>query len=93
MGLNQGGWGESEKRLVGSLAGPRDAGDEEVCLEKRVFYRVISGLHASISVHICDDFLDQSTGLWVSRLPPFSLLSLRAFARTLADHLVDHIWC
>lgn len=41
-GLSQGGWGESEKRLVGSLQGPRDAGDE-VCLEKRVFYRVISG--------------------------------------------------
>ncbi|GAA5871804.1 hypothetical protein JCM16303_000870 [Sporobolomyces ruberrimus] len=71
MGLNQGGWGESEKRLVGSLAGPRDAGDEEVCLEKRVFYRVISGLHASISVHICDDFLDQSTGLWSPNLDCF----------------------
>ena len=40
--MSQGGWGESEKRLVGSLQGPRDAGDE-VCLEKRVFYRVISG--------------------------------------------------
>ena len=41
-GLTAGGWGESEKRLLGSLAGPRDP-DEEVCLEKRVFYRVISG--------------------------------------------------
>ena len=35
-------WGESEKKLMGSLAGPRDGGDE-ICLEKRVFYRVISG--------------------------------------------------
>lgn len=26
---------------------------------------VSSGLHASISVHICDDYLDQSTGQWV----------------------------
>ncbi|BGP17089.1 hypothetical protein JCM10213_006881 [Rhodosporidiobolus nylandii] len=69
-GLAQGGWGESEKRLMGSLAGPRDAGDE-VCLEKRVFYRVISGLHASISVHICDDYLDQKTGEWSPNLPCF----------------------
>lgn len=41
-GLHSGAWGESEKKLFGSLAGPRDAGDE-VCLEKRVFYRVLSG--------------------------------------------------
>jgi len=47
-GLSQGGWGESEKRLVGSLQGPRDAGDE-VCLEKRVFYRVISGASLFLS--------------------------------------------
>lgn len=41
-GLRASGWGDSEKKLLGSLAGPRDGG-EEVCLEKRVFYRVISG--------------------------------------------------
>lgn len=41
-GLAMGGWGEAEKRLMGSLAGPKDP-TEEVCLEKRVFYRVISG--------------------------------------------------
>ncbi|GAA5912698.1 hypothetical protein JCM8208_007734 [Rhodotorula glutinis] len=69
-GLAAGGWGESEKRLLGSLAGPRDP-DEEVCLEKRVFYRVISGLHASISVHICDDYLDQQTGEWAPNLDCF----------------------
>ncbi|GAA5824471.1 hypothetical protein JCM11251_000437 [Rhodosporidiobolus azoricus] len=69
-GLVMGGWGEGEKKLLGSLAGPRDAGDE-VCLEKRVFYRVISGLHASISVHICDDYLNQETGEWAPNLPCF----------------------
>lgn len=36
------GWGAGEKRLMGSLAAPRDGG-EEICLEKRVFYRLISG--------------------------------------------------
>ena len=42
------------------------AQDDEICLEKRVFYRMISGLHASISIHICDEYLNQSTGVWVS---------------------------
>ncbi|KDE06115.1 hypothetical protein MVLG_03532 [Microbotryum lychnidis-dioicae p1A1 Lamole] len=65
-----GGWGENEKKFFGSLAGPRDGGDE-TCLEKRVFYRVISGLHASISIHICDDYLDKSTGQWAPNLQCF----------------------
>lgn len=34
------------------------------CLEKRVFYRVVSGMHASISAHLCWDFMNQSTGEW-----------------------------
>lgn len=38
--------------------------NEEECLEKRVFYRVISGMHASISAHLCYDYLNQSNGLW-----------------------------
>ncbi|KAI6940030.1 endoplasmic oxidoreductin, partial [Hortaea werneckii] len=37
---------------------------EDECLEKRVFYRVISGMHASISTHLCYDHLNQTTGEW-----------------------------
>lgn len=37
---------------------------EDECLEKRVFYRVISGMHASISTHLCWGFLNQTTGQW-----------------------------
>ncbi|KAG6016262.1 endoplasmic oxidoreductin-1 [Claviceps citrina] len=37
---------------------------DDECLEKRVFYRVVSGMHASISTHLCWDFLNQTTGLW-----------------------------
>lgn len=48
-GLNAGSFGENEKKLFGSLAGPRDGGDE-VCLEKRVFYRLISGAWLSSSL-------------------------------------------
>lgn len=41
---------------------------EDECLEKRVFYRVISGMHASISAHLCWDFLNQTTGQWQPNL-------------------------
>ena len=37
---------------------------DDTCLEKRVFHRVISGMHASISTHLCWDYLDQKTGQW-----------------------------
>jgi hypothetical protein len=38
--------------------------NEDECLEKRVFYRVVSGMHASISAHICWETLNQTTGQW-----------------------------
>ncbi|KAL6358961.1 hypothetical protein LRP88_09159 [Fusarium phalaenopsidis] len=37
---------------------------DDECLEKRVFYRVMSGMHASISAHLCYNFLNQTTGDW-----------------------------
>jgi len=37
---------------------------QEQCLEKKVYYKVISGLHASISTHICHEYLNQTTGQW-----------------------------
>ncbi|KDN36974.1 endoplasmic oxidoreductin [Tilletiaria anomala UBC 951] len=57
--------------LMSSLQGPTDPGDSEVCLEKRIFYRIVSGLHASISIHICDEYLDQMTGVWGPNLDCF----------------------
>lgn len=48
--------------------------DDDVCLEKRVFYRMISGLHASISIHICDQHFNQTSGVWVCFLFHFSHL-------------------
>ncbi|KAF8678167.1 Endoplasmic [Rhizoctonia solani] len=38
------------------------------CLEKRVYYRIISGLHASISTHICMEILNRQTGEWEADL-------------------------
>jgi ERO1-like protein beta len=37
---------------------------DQECLEKRVFYRVVSGMHASISTHLCYEYLNQTTGKW-----------------------------
>lgn len=37
----------------------------EICPEKKVLYKLISGLHASISSHIASDYLlDESENLW-----------------------------
>ena len=41
------------------------------CLEKRVFHRLISGMHASISTHLCWDYLNQTTGQWHPNLQCF----------------------
>ncbi|KAG8923225.1 hypothetical protein FRC02_011282 [Tulasnella sp. 418] len=59
---------------------------EEVCLEKKVYYRIISGLHASISTHICHETLDQKTGQWYP--------SLQCFIDRIASHpeRLQHIY-
>jgi ERO1-like protein beta len=46
-------------------------GADKECLEKRVFYRIISGMHASISMHLCWDHLNQTTGHWGPNLNCF----------------------
>ncbi|MCL4117333.1 UNVERIFIED_CONTAM: hypothetical protein GTU68_029206 [Idotea baltica] len=51
----------------------------EMCLEKRAFYRAISGLHSSINIHLCakfllsekDGFLDHPEGIWGPNLVEF----------------------
>ena len=41
---------------------------DDDCLEQRAFYRIISGMHASISTHLCWDYFNQTTGQWVRNL-------------------------
>ncbi|CCF55737.1 hypothetical protein KAFR_0A03020 [Kazachstania africana CBS 2517] len=38
--------------------------EEERCLAKDAFYRIVSGLHASIGTHLSNDHLDTETGEW-----------------------------
>ncbi|XP_073283962.1 endoplasmic reticulum oxidoreductin-1-like isoform X2 [Primulina huaijiensis] len=41
----------------------------EICPEKRVLYKLISGLHSSISIHVASDcLLDETKNLWGSNL-------------------------
>ncbi|PLN82896.1 endoplasmic oxidoreductin [Aspergillus taichungensis] len=44
---------------------------DDECLEKRVFHRVISGMHASITTHLCWDYFNQTTGQWHPNLQCF----------------------
>lgn len=77
-------FGLSEPSLVGRSPSPVTLPDTMIealhddgvdspaqCLEKRVYYKVISGLHASISTHICHEYLNQTTGKWGSNLNCF----------------------
>ncbi|KAF9969272.1 hypothetical protein BGZ65_012093, partial [Modicella reniformis] len=56
---------------ISKSGGGAGGDDEESCLEKRVYYRLISGLHASISIHICDEWFNQTTGEWGPNLDCF----------------------
>jgi hypothetical protein len=38
------------------------------CVEKRVFHHLVSGMHGSISAHLCWDYLNQTTGEWSPNL-------------------------
>ncbi|KAI4300046.1 hypothetical protein L6164_033464 [Bauhinia variegata] len=42
---------------------------QELCQEERILYKLISGLHSSISIHIAADYLlDEATNLWGQNL-------------------------
>ncbi|PWN33309.1 endoplasmic reticulum oxidoreductin 1, partial [Meira miltonrushii] len=64
---------EALSSLLTGQSSPLDSStsESEQCLEKRVFYKIISGLHASISIHICHDYLDQQSGEWKPNLSCF----------------------
>nr|CAG4649187.1 EOG090X03A4 [Scapholeberis mucronata] len=63
------------KRGYGPYIDSTNVGD--LCLEKRAFYRAISGLHASINVHLCAQYLHGhgapglQTGRWGMNLEEF----------------------
>lgn len=57
----------------------------ETCFEKKAFFRVISGLHSSISIHLCSEYLFPFNR-WGPNLEEF----LRRFDDTLTDKEGSH---
>lgn len=45
--------------------------DQDMCIEQRLFYRLISGMHSSVSTHLCYSYLDTHTGEWGPNLSCF----------------------
>ncbi|KAF3764685.1 endoplasmic oxidoreductin [Cryphonectria parasitica EP155] len=82
---------------------------EDECIEKRVFYRVVSGMHTSISTHLCYDWMNQTTGQWQPNLPCymhrlhthperisnlyFNYALLTRAIAKLGPHLQDYTFC
>ena len=66
------------RSVIQANSASTDVPQDDECLEKRVFYRVISGMHASISAHICRDYLNQTTGKWG--------MNLQCYEERLGDH-------
>ena len=58
-------------------------------MEKRVFYRIISGLHTSISTHICMEYFNQTTGTWVC--DSFHLLNYPLEVNALYRHQTSNV--
>ena len=53
-----------EIQEVGGEIGREAMNTESQCVEQRFFYRLLSGLHASISTHLCYDHLNKTSGEW-----------------------------
>jgi len=54
---------------LGDLFGDANTGNEELlpaeeCVEQRLFYKLLSGMHASISTHLANDYLNATTKEW-----------------------------
>lgn len=53
-----------ERQEVGGESGRLALNAENQCIEQRLFYRILSGMHSSVSAHLCYESLNQSTGKW-----------------------------
>jgi hypothetical protein len=57
--------GEHAHRIWSAIYNQSCFTDGVSCSEERVFYRLISGMHASISCHLSSDYLlDEQKGIW-----------------------------
>eukprot|EP00879_Flechtneria_rotunda_P015861 GHRR01016588.1.p1 GENE.GHRR01016588.1~~GHRR01016588.1.p1 ORF type:complete len:419 (+),score=117.45 GHRR01016588.1:349-1605(+) len=64
--------GEHAHRIWSAIYNQSCFTDGVSCSEERVFYRLISGMHASISCHLAADYLlDEQQGIWGPNLEEF----------------------
>merc|ERR1712226_1459638 len=55
-----------EEKISGVFGGdPKKVLDEFTCVEKRVFYRAVSGIHSSISVHLAKRWYDVENDIFM----------------------------
>lgn len=54
-----------------TLNNPLANSDWNKCEERHMFYRIVSGLHASISTHLAYDWYNQKSGKWESNFQIF----------------------
>ncbi|XP_035795439.1 ero1-like protein [Anopheles albimanus] len=80
-----------KKSAYSAMIPYQDMARNEVCLEHRVFYRMISGLHSSINIHLCANYLLSEkgslgfvapTGLWGP--------NMEEFERRFSPHMTDN---
>lgn len=64
--------GEHAHRIWSAIYNQSCFTDGVSCSEERVFYRLISGMHASISCHLAANYLlDEQRGVWGPNLQEF----------------------
>jgi hypothetical protein len=64
--------GEHAHRIWSAIYNQSCFTDGVTCSEERVFYRLISGMHASISCHLASDYLlDEKEGIWGPNMTEF----------------------
>ncbi len=64
--------GEHAHRIWSAIYNQSCFTDGVSCSEERVFYRLISGMHASISCHLSSDYLlDEQKGIWGPNMAEF----------------------
>lgn len=64
--------GEHAHRIWSAIYNQSCFTDGVSCSEERVFYRLISGMHASISCHLSSDYLlDEQQGIWGPNMTEF----------------------
>lgn len=83
--------GEHANRIWGSIYEQscfRNIDHPDTCAEKRIFYKLISGMHSSITAHIVGDYLiDEATNTWGPNIEMFKARLGNPWVRNRVENL------